>query len=151
MNREEAFDRLKRVPREFDAARWSISRTLPQVVQDPTIFRTDTLTTGDLRDCQRNLEVTYLTRIFAEFETVLRDFYWSLMHPQQTRRRTSIEAVIDRIAARQYIPADVLDGAHAVREYRNDVIHDGLRTPRLPLHDCKSRLAKYISYFPPVW
>jgi hypothetical protein len=150
MNRNEAFQNLVAVFNQLGAARFSLHQAISAVSRDPTRLP-DGLTPIHLQDCADNLEVTYLTRLFAEFEGVLREFYWSAIRPGRRPRWTPIEIMMDRIAARLYIPYAELQRAHEVRAYRNDVIHDRLRTPRLAFQDCRSRLGKYIYYLPTRW
>jgi hypothetical protein len=152
MKRADAFARVRAVLDEFAASRFSLGRTIAATSADSTVLSSidQTLRPSDLRDCLENLEITYALRLFAEFETVLRD-YWSVIRPSPRPRRTRVEILTDRVAARQQIPATVLSAAHAVREYRNNIVHDRLRTPRLTIHDCKSRIAFFISYLPVRW
>jgi hypothetical protein len=150
MNRNDGFENLKGVDREHSAAKFSVSHTLPAISSNPMLLREEGLSPSDLRNCAENLEVTYLTRLFAEFEAVLRDFHSSSVRPGRIRR-TMMETIIDRIAAPQYMPNDILRAAHEVRTYRNDIIHDRLRTPRLSFHECKSRLGRYLRHLPVRW
>ncbi|HOA73164.1 MAG TPA: hypothetical protein PL151_06890 [Phycisphaerae bacterium] len=114
------------------------------------LLRDHGLSPVDLQKCTRNLEITYLTRLFAEFEAVRRDFYSSSTRSHRPRR-TMVETLMHKVAARQFVPSDVLREAHEVRMYRNDVIHDRLRTPRLSFQECRSRLGRYLYHLPVRW
>src|SRR5437868_14584300 len=76
-----------------------------------------------LRDCATNLELTYVVRLFAEFEAILRDF-WAVVRARRRCRRTRMEVLMNRVAAECSLPWDALNKAHAVREYRNAIVHD---------------------------
>ncbi|HWB54099.1 MAG TPA: hypothetical protein VG722_07900 [Tepidisphaeraceae bacterium] len=152
MNRSTAFERLKAAMNEFEAVRFCIERVHRTVVSDPTTLANPDLALrpSDLRESLRNLEVTYALRLFAEFEAVLRD-YWGVKRPIPRPRHTRIEILLNRVASYNNIDTTTVASAHAVREYRNDIVHDRLRTPRFTIHDCKSRLATFLSYLPVSW
>ncbi len=97
---------------------------------------------------RQNLQITYLLRLFAEFEGVLRD-YWL-----NGRKRTSRPPMIDlmnSIAAYCIMSNDDVQDAHEVRDYRNDVIHQHLQDPRFDFQTCRSRLACFIRWLPQKW
>ena len=76
MQKQAAFHRLDRVHEEFEAAKFSLAQTLRELNSDPNVFhigKVQRVTLGQLRSCAGNLEITYLVRLFAEFEGILRD------------------------------------------------------------------------------
>jgi hypothetical protein len=72
------------------------------------------------RDWARNLEATYLVRLFAVFEQALRD-YWSKSLKRTTHPKT--EDLINSIAARRRVHYQELQAVHHVRAFRNAVVH----------------------------
>ncbi len=70
---------------------------------------------ADFRRFQLNLEATYLIRLFAEFESALRDAWKSVGRDTQSRTFD----LLDALASRSRVPEDVRREAHRVREYRN--------------------------------
>ncbi len=95
----------------------------------------------------RNLEITYILRLFSEFEGILRD-YW---HAIGRKTKPQIGPLMNRVAAMRGIAAPDLASAHAVREFRNDVIHENLRTIRLPFPECARNLGMFIRWLPMNW
>jgi hypothetical protein len=84
-------------------------------------------------------------RLFAEFETGLR-LYWS------TIRETEPPAqhLLDGIAARRGISPDRLAGAHAVREYRNSLVHERDEA-MISIAEARGHLCRFFAFLPPVW
>jgi len=149
MNYWEAFARLKSVQDELEAARFSVGATSRAARADVTVLA-EPIKPTPLRDCASNLELTYLLRLFAEFEAVVRDF-WASARPSRRRRRTRMEVLMNRVAIECRIPADVLQKAHEVREYRNAAVHDRDRSGEFNFRACKSRLGFFLSYLPRRW
>jgi hypothetical protein len=147
----EAFQYLDRVQDELAAARFSLDRAVREAHFDPTILAVFEypLKPSYIRDSLENLEPTYVLRLFAEFEAVVRN-YWESVRPGRSRR-TRMELLLDRVAARRYMPAGVLSDAHDVREFRNRIVHDRVRAATLSFQDCKRQLAVFISYLPRQW
>jgi hypothetical protein len=151
MRRADAFERITSVLYEFEATHFSVARTLSQASMDPSILPTQSrFRPFHLRVAAANLEVTFALRMFAEFEAALQD-YWTTASPTSRTRRAQMQTLINRTAARRRIPTAVVAEAHEVRAYRNAVVHDRLRAPRLTIHNCKSRLSRFITYLPLNW
>jgi hypothetical protein len=74
-----------------------------------------------IREAALNLEITYLIRIFTEFESLL-NRHLAERYPALRMPRTA-EALINRVALRERIPDPIRAAAQAVREYRNEVVH----------------------------
>ncbi len=102
---------------------------------------------GNLQRAERNLETTYIIRLFAEFEGILR----LVLLTHDPRRRVSREAY-NRInhAARLFsIPDSVRDAVHDAREYRNSVVHPGgVRTASLTMPQARSVLNRFLKPLP---
>lgn len=62
-----------------------------------------------------------------------------------------MELLISRIAAVRDIPMNCVEETHQVREYRNAAVHDTGGVDSMTFHECKSRLAKFLSYLPVRW
>ena len=71
-----------------------------------------------------NLEVTFVLRLFAEFETVLRDF-WTVSLNRRTR--PEMRRLMNAIARYRALDDADLNAAHAVRQFRSAITHDGVR------------------------
>src|SRR5215813_12742805 len=110
--------RIKSIERDYLSTRLALDRLLDEARRDPTILTGDLEPQGIVKASGR-LEATYLIRLFAEFETGLR-LYWATIRDSEP----PTQHLLDGIAARCDIPPDRLAGAHAVREYRNSLVHE---------------------------
>lgn len=97
----------------------------------------------DVRDCHDDLEATYLIRLFAEFEITLRD-YWE-RKVRQTK--PTAKYLLESLGGRLFIQYDTLQRAHAVREYRNSIVHGG-NAVSVTLSEARSYLCAYMSNLP---
>ncbi len=101
----------------------------------------------DIKDCNQDLEKTYLVRIYSEFEVTLRD-YWEKGLGKRTK--PCAQVLIDRIASRSYVQADVLSNVHSVRKYRNSLVHGGPVIP-ITLGESRRYLCQFLSNLPKNW
>src|SRR5262249_12856844 len=115
--RDDWQNRIKAVEREYLAVRLATDRLSGAVRVDPTILRGQ-VEPRDLTRASEALEGTYLTRMFAEFETGLR-LYWDTL--RDTNPRTV--DLLNSLAGQRGIPDDQRDNTHLVREYRNSLVH----------------------------
>ena len=140
------------VEREYRAARIAVDRLKAQVVATPEILRREDKTRTYLRMADRNLEGTYLVRLFAAFEAALRS-YDRARHNDPTRDIVA-SVLIDTIGGRrgQGISASVREGAHAVRRVRNFWAHenDAMPAPMI-MAEARARLQTYLSRLPKEW
>jgi hypothetical protein len=139
---------MRAVLSEFEVAHAAISRFHFSIIDDPTILLTFPFDRSDIRTCARRLEITYFLRMFAVFEGGLRDI-WQRALGKTTQPRA--HDLLDAIAARLHIRGPTLLHAHAVRDYRNAVIHNARQTPSIPLPQCHDILATYLSEIPSTW
>jgi hypothetical protein len=141
-------ERIKDIEGEYRA----VDRLKAQLTADPSILGSDNRIRAYLREADRNLEGTYLVRLFAAFEAALRS-YDRARHNDPNRDEVAA-VLIDSIGGRrgQGISTAVRDGAHAVRLLRNYWAHenDAMPTP-LTLAEARARLQKYLSWLPEVW
>jgi hypothetical protein len=145
--RDDWQSRIKAVEREYLAVQIAMNRLLDLTRSDPTILRR-LVDPRDVTRASEALEGTYLTRMFAEFETGLR-LYWA------TLRDTHPPAVdlLNSLAGQRGIPDDRRDNAHLVREYRNSLVHereDEAAEP-IPIAAARSHLCHFFSFLPPQW
>ena len=104
---------------------------------------------SDVRRASEHLEGTYLVRLFAEFETILR-LYWSAVRGTSPPNRT--RDLLDGIAAHRRIPSNQIANAHAVREYRNALVHQSdAETTLIPISTARAILCRFLSFLPPTW
>ena len=148
----ETFDRLRRIRDEFLSARFSVKRAIRQVDADTSLLTEseEPLKPSQLRQCGGNLELTYLLRLFTGFEAIIRR-YWEVVRPRPTPRRTNVQILMNRIAIECQIPFDILQNAHEVREYRNEIAHRDKPIGQITFDQCKSRLGVFLAYLPRRW
>jgi hypothetical protein len=141
-------DHIKRVEGEFRAARLAVDRLKELVQKAPDVVGDDHQFRGHLRDADRNLEGTFLVRIFAVFEAALRSFDQAKHNDPDRLERASV--LIDVTSGRrgQGISTAVREGAHEVRRARNFWAHEvqSLRV-ELTIAEARARLTKYLSCF----
>ena len=146
MRRDDAFNRLRRVRDDFDAVSFALENVAERLERGGMI--TTSFTVEQLRRCATNLESTYLVRLFAEFEAILRD-YWR--HARRRRTRPQMERLIDSIAAYCDMNDMVRKGTHEVRKHRNDLVHHEGTAKSMRLSEVLARLGQFLSWLPLRW
>ncbi len=138
--------RIKAVEREHVAMRQAADRFLQAANDDPSILLSN-LRHGEIVAASRNLEGTFIIRLFAEFETGARDF-WNAKWATEPK----MVDLLDGLAARCGIPDMQRNNAHCVREYRNSLVHEREDKPiEVPIDRARSYLCHFFSYLPPRW
>src|SRR5438477_5339863 len=117
----EWLERIKAVEREHAATRLAVDRLLSAAQHDPTVLPSEKIRVRDVRQASARLDGTFIIRLFAEFETGLRLFWPSARATDAPSRARDL---LDGVAATQRVPHDDLANAHAVREYRNSLVHE---------------------------
>jgi hypothetical protein len=151
MTKPQAFELFRRVREEFYAAGFAANHILTQWNEDPRVIekaRQAQITDSELKRCKDNLEITYALRLFAEFEGVLRD-YWNMGIKKKSR--PDMQPLMESIARRRGMIDDDLYAADEIREFRNKIIHENLRSPRFDFPQCVRALGKYIAWLPQQW
>ena len=145
-------EHIKDVESEYHASRVAVDRLKAQLVAVPDLLNDDDMTRTFLRRADRNLEGTYLVRLFAAFEAALRS-YDRARHNDPGRDEFA-SVLIDTIGGRrgQGISAAVRQGAHDVRLARNYWAHESDAPPPLmTIAQARARLQTYLSWLPDVW
>ncbi len=144
-------ERVKAVENEYRSVRIAVDRLKATVDHDPSVLKNEP-TPANLNVAGKNLEGTYIVRLFAEFESALRS-YDRARHNDPTLK-TEASILIDMIGGRrgQGISANVREGAHAVRRVRNHWAHerDATTTP-MPIDQARARLQSFLSWLPEQW
>jgi hypothetical protein len=150
VTRQEVFADIRGAEDEYRAAVLALDRLQSEVTHDVTTLAAADVAPRDIVACARNLERTYVIRVYASFEAALRDYWQS---PRGCRRSTEPPAgrLIQSIAARRRVDAATVQRANEVREYRNDLVHGGSPALRLTLQECRSFLCRFVSYLPVEW
>jgi hypothetical protein len=142
-NRFERIDRLKAVEREFHVVSDAIDRLRVAVVDGHVALPGGT-SVRDLNAARRQLEATFLIRLWAEFETAVRSYYDSLTDNPHIRAIDLVNTVAASRRGRA-VAAAVRVEVHEVREYRNSLLHDRDElAPPVALSDARRRLNSYL-------
>ncbi|HVA15140.1 MAG TPA: hypothetical protein VNF99_17970 [Stellaceae bacterium] len=140
---------MRAVDRESIAAAYAIELLDERLKSDPSSLTARGLERRDADHVKANREATYLVRLFAVFESGLREAW-----EKAEKRRTHPTAadLLDAFAARTKMPSDRLNDAHRVRVYRNSIVHDVTATPQpTSLAEARRFLCRYFSFLPPDW
>ena len=149
IQRQVRLERIRAVAREFLAAVAALRLLEKKLVADPSWGTAEGWERHDVERLSRNLEATYLIRLFAEFEAGLRD-YWE----RSMGRTTSppMKHLMVSIAAHRTIPQDWLDDADDVRKERNKYVHlTWEEETDLRLSEATSRVCRFLSRLPLNW
>lgn len=132
---------------EFEATRLATSHLERTWTGLADIQRRGTVEIAHVREAARNLEMTYIIRLFSEFEGLL---YRHLVarHPGLRIPRTA-EALLNRVALRERIPDPIREAAQAVREYRNSLVHQKSEpAPEVTLQNANAALNRFLRLLP---
>ena len=141
-------DRIKQVKGSYDDALHTVDLLLNLVQSQPELLYDRQLDVTAVRHLKRELHDMYFVRIFACFESSIRDFWRTTV--RDTKPVT--EQLINSIAAKRGVPEDDKDTVHEIRGVRNFLIH-GDRDPkkRFTIEEASRALNKYLSRLPLRW
>ncbi len=139
--------RIKAVDRQYAAVQLATSRLLEEGRKNPTVLKGG-VQHRDVVNASQDLEGTYLIRLFAEFESGLRQ-YWETIATTHPRTKD----LLDGLAARCRIGNDQRDNAHHVREYRNSLVHEreDEEGDPVPIAEARGYLCTFFSFLPREW
>lgn len=148
---------------EYEASRVAITRLTAQARADANVLAGEPEARSGLSRASKNLEGTYLVRLFAAFESALRSYerWW---HPGRVgQTRADVSQMIDEIGARnaddvprrrkRAIGTQIRDRVHQVRRSRNYWAHDDEDAMDVPmsLERARSCLLEYLAKMPLEW
>ena len=146
--RQEWLERIKRVELEYLAVSEGLA-LLTDAVRSGGRPLATRLNPSHLQTARENLEDTYLIRLYAVFEAGLREA-WKDCFGRHSRPKA--EDLLNAVAALRVIAEDDRDNAHAVRRYRNGVVHEGGEgAEAVLLRQAKSYLCLFFSRLPLTW
>lgn len=147
--RDEWIEWMRAVERESDAAAYANELLNERLQADPSSLSARGLERRDADHVKANRDATYLVRLFAVFESGLREA-WAKAERRTTEPRAA--DLLDAFAARTKMPNDRLTEAHCVREYRNFIVHQAGAAPHpASLAQARRFLCRYFSFLPPDW
>ena len=143
-------ERVRAIESEFRAVESAVTLLETKVSENPNWGERYGWKARDAAPARRNLEATYTVRLFAEFESAVRDL-WADHFKKRTRPNT--EVLLNRVGSLCSLAQDTIDGADRVRAYRNRLVHergqDSVGSMTITL--AKSRLCTYLKGFPRSW
>jgi len=145
--RDTYFKRIEAIESEFGVARLAARELLGRCKFDPMTVQAHGLRPRDIQRCLASLEDTYIIRLFAEFETALREIQMRIRRLNQWPK-THISDLINGIAGRLNIPTDNHRRLHEVRMYRNGLVHEGQKQGNLGFSECRSRIGAFLGFVP---
>lgn len=138
--------RIKAVEREYMVMRQAADHFRAAALGDPTILH-EGVQPREIILASRNLEGTYVIRLFAEFETGARE-YWSVNWGTDPK---TVD-LLNGLAARCGIHDSPRDNAHLVRVYRNSLVHERENQPEaVTIVVARSYLCRFFSFLPLQW
>jgi hypothetical protein len=149
----ERAERMKAVEREYQVATMSLAVLEEALRKQSDILNLQDLSMADLKNFRNKLEDTYFVRLFAEFESGLRD-YWKngLGKDQEERGNTRVTDVVTSIGARLHILDSFRINAHATRKWRNKLVHDeDAEATQLTLAEGRRNLGRFFGCLPENW
>ncbi len=154
-SRFEWADRIKAAEREYQAVRvaldWLLGAT-PDEMHDVTDARGwDDLAVADIYAADRNLDATYLIRMYSVFERAVSS-YWRLL-PGNAGREVEGSVLIDEVGAECKILTDVTRDAQAVRVHRNNLVHRRIddHAATMAFADARGNLLNFLGELPEAW
>jgi hypothetical protein len=146
--RQEWLERIKAVELEYLAVSEGLA-LLAHAVRSGGRPLADRLNPSHLQTAGDNLEDTYLIRLYAVFESGLRDAWKDCF---RRRSKPKAEDLLNAVAALRSIAEDDRDNAHSVRRYRNGIVHEGgEEAEAVSLGRAKSYLCLFFSRLPLTW
>lgn len=144
---------LRRIGRELLAAKGALNYAGRSWDRHDLANDSDLREVGpqDIRNAADNLEATFIIRLFATFEGILKE-HLAQQHPGIAVPEDARAVwLIDRAAVLQSPPigAPLRQRVHDVRKYRNVLVHaSSVLLPRMTFFEVLLRLITYLSKLP---
>ena len=137
--------RVKNVQREYSALRFTTDYALRSLSTGNVNLDND-LKRADVNRASERLEGTYIIRLFSEFEVALKTI---LLDQMLKRIPAAAKPLINRVATHFRFSGQILDDVHAVREYRNrlvhHLVHDIADSQRMTIPTASKHLCTFLS------
>src|SRR5690349_4913705 len=113
--REDRLLRISRIGRENRVAAIAIALLGDHARRDSADLKRNGVDANDYKRARSNLDGTFLVRVFAEFESSLRDYWATMIRKTNPRTRDLVRG----IASRRSVTTEVFARVDQIREYRN--------------------------------
>ena len=142
-------ERMKSVEREYQVAEKARTALEEALTYHSGLLTASGLTAVDLRTYRSKLHDTYFIRLFAEFETGLKDYWKNGLREDPSTR---IMDVISSIGAKLRILDAWRINAHAARKWRNRLIHEeDAEGDPVTLTEARRYLGRFFGSLPENW
>ncbi len=149
MRRLDGHDQLKQVSRSYSTASRAIQLLNELCRENPNHLRRGNIDLIQLLEVSTQLHEVYFVRLFANFESILRD-YWKEGLKRKSRPVT--EQLVKSVAARRQIPQDILDLIQQIRNFRNSLVHDEHQAHRpFTIEEASRQLNTFLARLPDQW
>jgi len=146
--RHQRLELVRAVEREYQDSALAVGMLLEEAINQGEFARVHRLDPASIRETRENLERTYTVRIYAEFEATLRT-YWRDWRGRTTQPPT--QHLIDALTP-NLTPQDWIDQVHAVRRYRNALVHEGADSEAsFTLAQCRKHICRFLSLLDANW
>ena len=142
-------ERIKGIEREHQVAFLARHLLEAELKNDPSLLKGKGLERSDFDRFGEKLEATFLIRIFAEFESGLRDHWKSRLEKKTV---PMVSAPIRSISSRRRINFQEIEDVEDVRRYRDKVVHEeDLETRTVDLKEARKSLCAFFRRLPEDW
>jgi hypothetical protein len=137
--------RIGAVRDEFQATRAALRYFVVEWNEVVKTDNTDALGFQEFRRALENVEQTYFVRLFSQCEAELRDY----LREEGVRVPRYAVNLVNRVASRLTITADIVADVHKVREYRNVLVHEA-KVPAavVEFQDAVAFTNKFLAWLP---
>jgi len=148
MRRLDCHARIKQVKDECHTVLKTLKAFIEIAAVQPKVLYENDLSLREIRSLEQGVHDVYFVRMFACFESTLRDCWRKKV--RDTKPTT--EQLLSAMAGRFGIPQDTLDFLHEIREYRNHLIHQEAKTPKpFTVDEASPYLNEYLARLPLKW
>ena len=148
-SRLERIIRIKDIEKEYRVAVIARDVLAERLAREPSMLTEKGLEQVHFNRFRNNLEPTYLIRIFAEFETGLRD-YWR--RSPGKRSNPKVSDMIRSVGSTRKIDFRETSDVDAVRKYRNKLVHEeDSSTASVGIGEARKSLCIFFGRLPEDW
>jgi len=148
MRRLDCHTGIKQVTSSYQTALQTVNILIGIVENQPKYLHQYKLALDELHDLRKGLHDIYFVRMFACFESNLRNYWMTSVK----KSRPLTYQLLSSIAGRRGIPQDVLDTVHEIRDFRNYLIHEEHEVRRrFTIVEASRYLNTFLARLPIKW
>lgn len=148
MRRLDCHDAIKQVKTGYQTALQTVRVLIGIVEEKPACLFQHNLSLAELRVLGGELHDVYFVRMFARFESSLRN-YWKISVRDS---KPLTQQLISSIAGRRGVPQDTLDAVHEIRNFRNYLIHEEHEVQKhFTIEEASRPLNTFLARLPLEW